>query len=118
MSTENLKRGQVGSQLLFSSFILLLAVAVTPSSAQDGAKLDLQLKTVFNPFTLQRVDTSSKPISPKPLATSSGTELPTLLVVKLAEANGETRSYSDLRRFKIRTPAFPRQRHRSPFRVF
>ena len=41
MIAENLKRGQVGSQLLFCSFILLLAVAVTPSGAQDGAKLDL-----------------------------------------------------------------------------
>ena len=118
MIAENLKMGQVGRQLLFPSFILLLALAATPSGAQDGAKLDVQLKSVFNPFTLQRVDTSSKPVSPKPLATSSGTQLPTLLIVKLAEAHSETRPYSEFRKFKIRMPVFPKQRHRSPFRVF
>ncbi|MCH8194100.1 MAG: hypothetical protein IIA65_08785 [Planctomycetes bacterium] len=117
MSAENLKRGQVGSQLLFASFILLLALAATPSGAQDGAKIDVQLQSVFNPFTLQRVDTSSKPVSAKPLAMSDGTALPALLVVKLAEANG-SRPYSEFRSFKIRMPVFPRQRHRSPFRIF
>ncbi len=117
MSAENLRRGQVVSQLLFPCFILLLALAATPSVAQDDAKIDVQLKSIFNPFTLQRVDVSSKPVSPKPLAMSDGTTLPALLVVKLAETNG-TRPSTAVRSFKIRTPVFPRQRHRSPFRVF
>ena len=116
MSAENLRRGQVARQLLFPSFILLLALAATPIVAQDGANIDVQLKSVFNPFTLQRVDTSSTPVSPKPLATSGGTELPTLLVVRLAEAHG-TRPSTELRKFTIRPQVFPRQRHRSPFRV-
>ena len=106
MSPANLKRGQVSSQPLFSSFILLLALAATPSGAQDGAKVDRQLQSIFNPFTLKRVDTNSKPVSPKPLATFDGTELPALRLVKSTAANAD-RPWTEFRRFKIRLSGHP-----------
>ncbi|MCH8219180.1 MAG: hypothetical protein IH892_20675 [Planctomycetes bacterium] len=110
MSAENLKRGPFSSQLLLPSFILLLALAATPSGAQDSAKIDLQLQSVFNPFTLKRVATSSQPVSPKRLA-FNGTELPALRLVKSAAASA--RSSTGVRDFKIRRPRHNQRRSQS-----
>ena len=117
MNAENLKRGQVGRQLLLPSIILLLALAATPSVAQNGATIDVEMKSVFNPFTMTRVDTSSKPVSPKPISMSDGTELPALMVM-LAEAQGAgTRASSTVRGFKIRGPVVSQPRFLDPFRI-
>ena len=111
MSAENLKRGPFSSQLLLPSFILLLALmTATPSGAQDSAKIDMQLQSVFNPFTLKRVATSSQPVSPKRLA-FNGTELPALRLVKSAAASA--RSSTGVRDFKIRRPRHNQRRSQS-----
>ena len=110
MSAKNLKRGPFSSQLLLPSFILLLALAATPSGAQDSAKIDLKLQSVFNPFTLKRVATSSQPVSPKRLA-FNGTELPALRLVKSAAASA--RSSTGVRDFKIRRPRHNQRRSQS-----
>lgn len=116
MSAENLKRGPFSSQLLLPSLILLLALAATPSGAQDSGRVDNQVRSVFNPFTLQRVDTSSQPVSPRPLA-FDGTELPALRLVKPAAAQA-ARPSTATRNFKIRMPLISSNPHfRSPYRI-
>ena len=116
MSAENLKRGPFSSQLLLPSLILLLALAATPSGAQDSGRVDNQVRSVFNPFTLQRVDTSSQPVSPRPLA-FDGTELPALRLVKPAAAH-VARPLGGFRSFKIRMPVYSRPPAvRSPARI-